>query len=193
MYPNNFLLKSLSLESVIDRHPLVVHPDMPLVEAILMMSQSINRECLLPNLAPSQEAAISLALPLPLDMTQTGDQTCGAETSEQLNLLRQMDTAHSSVLVVENERLVGIFTERDLVRMTATQTNLGGMSVSEVMTRQPRTLVLSAEQTVISALNFLKHYKIRHLPVLDAQGMLLGIITPDHIRRILQPTESFEI
>jgi PAS domain S-box-containing protein len=189
MYPNNFFLKSLSLESVIDRHPLVVHPDMPLVEAILMMSQGINSECLLPNLALSQEATISLASTLQLDPTQTVDEKCEAETSEQLNLLRRMDKAHSSVLVVENERLVGIFTERDLVRLTATQTTLGGMSVSEVMTRQLHTLVLSAEQTVISALNVLKQFKIRHLPVLDTHGVLLGIITPDHIRQILQPTD----
>ncbi len=149
-----------------------------------MMSQSMDSECLLPNSAPSPEV-----LPRPLGTTHDVGEACGAETSEQLHPLRRMATSHSSVLVVENEQLVGIFTERDLVRLTATQADLRGMNVADVMTKQLHTLVLSAEQTIISALNILQQYKIRHLPVIDTQGMLLGIITPDHIRQILQPTD----
>jgi PAS domain S-box-containing protein len=154
MYPNNLLRKSLNLESIIDRQPLVVPPEMPLTEVILMMSQSQGRQCLISD--PSATSSVA---------------------------------AHSSVLVLENNQLVGIFTERDLVKLTATQTNLRGMNIAAVMTRQIHTLVWSAEQTVISALNILNHHHIRHLPVLDAQGQLLGIITPDHIRRVLQPTD----
>jgi PAS domain S-box-containing protein len=159
MYSDNLLQKSLNLESVIDRHPLVVHPEMLIVEAILIMNQSMDRKCFLPT----------------------------ADTSQVDKLL--LSTSHSSVLVVENEQLVGIFTERDLVKLTAVQADWQRMKVAEVMTRDLRTIVMSAEQTVISALNILNRYQIRHLPVLDAQKKLLGIITPHQIRQILQPTD----
>jgi PAS domain S-box-containing protein len=158
MYSDNLLQKSLNLESVIDRQPLVVHPEMLLVETILMMSQSMDSKCFLPIASPSQETAL-------------------------------LAKSHSAVLIVDNERLIGIFTERDLVKLTAAQTDLQGIRVAEVMTKELHTLVISAEQTVISALNILNHYQIRHLPVIDAQEKLLGIITPHQIRQILQPTD----
>ncbi len=121
-------------------------------------------------------------------MSQSQGQYCLLPNSHQSSVTPGA-ASHSAVLVLENNRLVGILTERDLVKLTATQTDLRGMSIAAVMTQQLHTLVWSAEQTVIDALNILNHYRIRHLPVLDTQGQLLGIITPDHIRQVLQPTD----
>jgi PAS domain S-box-containing protein len=157
---SRYLLQNLpSLESIVDRNPLTVCPEIPLIEAIVMMSQIREQKCLLPNSAQSNEPEIAIT------------------------------TSSSSVLILENERLVGIFTERDLVKLTATRSDLKGISIAEVMTKKLHTLVLSAGQTVISALSILQQHQIRHLPVLDNQKQLLGIITPGRIRQILQPTD----
>jgi CBS domain-containing protein len=95
---------------------------------------------------------------------------------------------HSAMLVVANELLVGIVTDRDLVKLTATQVDLQGLRVADVMTPQPHTLVLAGEQTVLNAVSILIHYNIGHLPIVDAEGRLLGLLTDNIIRQIFQPT-----
>ena len=101
-----------------------------------MMSQSMDSECLLPNSAPSPEV-----LPRPLGTTHDVGEACGAETSEQLHPLRRMATSHSSVLVVKNEQLVGIFTERDaLNRVVAEGRDASTTPFSDVMTSHPQTV-----------------------------------------------------
>jgi PAS domain S-box-containing protein len=161
----NLLHTLPSLSSIVNRTPAIADPEMLLSEAIYMMSQNRGNQCLLPDLDRSNTAAIS---------------------STQAHI-QQIAESHSAVLVLERGQLVGIFTEQDLVRLTATQTNLRGIEIGAVMTRNPQTLVLSAAETVISALSILEQYKIRHLPIIDDRSQLLGTISTDAIRQILQP------
>jgi PAS domain S-box-containing protein len=99
---------------------------------------------------------------------------------------------HSAMLVVANELLVGIVTDQDLVKLTATQVDLQELRVADVMTAQPHTLVLAGvlagEQTILSAVSILQQYDIGHLPIVDVEGHLLGLLTIDLIRQIFQPT-----
>ncbi len=78
-----------SIENVIDRCPLTVMPDTPLSDVITMMSQT-RASCLLTNFMP---------------------------TNENENLMGEARA--SCVLVIENSQVLGIFTERDLVRLIA--------------------------------------------------------------------------
>jgi PAS domain S-box-containing protein len=159
--PTTNLLQTLpSLASIIDREPLTVDPDMLLVEVIALMSRARGQKCLL----------------------LSSDQSTHATESEIL-----IKVPHSSVLVLVANQLVGVFTERDLVRLTASQQNLEGVKVVDVMTKDPFTLVLSRYHTVMSALVIFQQHQIRLLPILDGQGELIGIVTPEHIRQILQP------
>jgi PAS domain S-box-containing protein len=158
----NLLQNLPSLASIIDRQPLIVDPEMPLVEVIALMSQAKGRRCLLPNAV--NEGNISVESPGIL-----------------------INRPYSSVLIVAAEKLMGIFTERDLVRLTALQQNLEEIKVSEVMTTAPLTLVLLNHHTVMSVLSIFQRYHIRLLPILDEHEQLVGIVTPEHIRQILQP------
>lgn len=94
---------------------------------------------------------------------------------------------HRAMLVVANELLVGIVTDRDLVKLTTTQSNLQELKVADVMTEQPHSLVLAGAQTVLSAVNMLQQYEIDQLPIVDAQGHLLGLVKIDSIRQSFQP------
>jgi PAS domain S-box-containing protein len=119
-------------------------------------------------------------------MSQAKGRNCllpGSDRSPELEI-----AAHcSSVLVLKNERLVGIFTERDLVKITASQRDLRGIKVADVMTTDLQTLILSEQHTVMNALTIFQQHQIRHLPILDVGNRLVGIVTPEHIRQILQP------
>jgi CBS domain-containing protein len=144
-----------------NRQPLIVAPDLPLTEVISLMSQAKGHTCLL--LSPSNSTPSNNAL----------------EVSAAAR--------HSSVLVRADNRLVGIFTERDLVKLTASQTDLQQVTVGEVMTTDPITLELSENHTVMTALGLFQQHQIRHLPILDDRQQLIGVVTPEHIRQVLQP------
>ena len=93
----------------------------------------------------------------------------------------------SCALVVEAEQIVGIFTERDIVRLTAEGIGLGPLSVAEVMTSPVKTLQESAFQDIFAVLFLFRRYRIRHLPIVDEHNKPVGIVTPDSIRRGLRP------
>ncbi|WP_310418288.1 PAS domain S-box protein [Chamaesiphon sp. OTE_8_metabat_110] len=159
--PNaNPIQKLPSLASLVDRQPLIVTSTLPLVKVITLMSQAKGQICLLPNSDPiASDRVLEIAAA----------------------------ARHSAVLVIENRRLIGIFTERDLVKLSASQTDLHSVQVGEVMTVDPITLVLSEQHTVMTALGIFQQHKIRHLPILDDLQQLIGVVTPEHIRQILQP------
>jgi PAS domain S-box-containing protein len=156
----NLSQKLPSLGSIVDRQPLIVAPESPLTEIITLMSQAKGYTCLLPN-------SSSIPSHHPLEILAAA--------------------RYSSVLAIEDRRLVGIFTERDLVKLTASQTDLRRLTVGDVMTRDPITLELSDNHTVMTALGVFQQHQIRHLPILDDRQQLIGVVTPEHIRQILQP------
>jgi PAS domain S-box-containing protein len=172
----NLIQNLPSLASIIDRQPLTVDPDMLLVEVIGLMSQAKGRSCILPNSHHVVNGEDSLGTLSPLVQ---------AQLSPELHI--SINAPRSSVLVLVEDRLVGIFTERDLVRFTASQQSLENIKISEVMTRDPLTLILSEHHTVMSVLGIFQQHQIKILPIVDENEQLIGIVTPEHIRQILQP------
>ncbi|MEG4506202.1 CBS domain-containing protein [Microcoleus sp. F6_B4] len=93
----------------------------------------------------------------------------------------------SCVLVVEDNRPIGIFTERDIVKLTTVEACAVGLTIADVMTRSPITLKQSESQDIFTAIFTLRQHRIRHLPVVDEDSRLLGIITREAIHEALQP------
>ena len=93
-----------------------------------------------------------------------------------------------AVLVVENKRLVGIITERDVVfRVVAADRNPRATRVAEVMTRDPKTL--APDETLGYAMLLMHENGFRHLPVVD-RGEPIGVVSA---RSALDPElEEFE-
>lgn len=80
-----------------------------------------------------------------------------------------------AVMVVEQERLAGIFTERDaLFRVIARGLDPRATRLAEVMTREPRTVAPS--QSYGYALVMMQEYGFRHAPVID-KGRPVGIVS----------------
>jgi CBS domain-containing protein len=85
-----------------------------------------------------------------------------------------------SVLVVKEGKLVGIFTERDLAKLVAKGVSLD-TPLSEVMTKNVHTV--HADDPLVKAVYFMVEYNIRHVPVVDAEGKPIGIISARDILR----------
>jgi CBS domain-containing protein len=95
----------------------------------------------------------------------------------------------SALLVMENESLAGIFTERDYARKVA----LKGKSsketkIGEIMTRD--LITVKPESSIDECMELMTGKYIRHLPVIDG-GKLAGIISiGDVVRSIIQEQRS---
>jgi len=77
--------------------------------------------------------------------------------------------------VVEDERLVGIFTERDLLkRVIGTGVDFGAM-ISTVMSPNPATT--TTDETIGAVIRDMRDRGYRHLPVVDKRGRVLGRVS----------------
>jgi CBS domain-containing protein len=79
-----------------------------------------------------------------------------------------------AVLVMESEKLEGIFTERDLVRAMSHDIGASSQSVAQWMTRNPVTV--GPEASVEQALEIMLAGHFRHLPVMESER-LVGVVS----------------
>jgi CBS domain-containing protein len=84
------------------------------------------------------------------------------------------ERGHGSLGVVDGMKLLGLITERDLVRAMANGVDLDHVPVSSFMSRDPD--IFSPEFDVWEAAEWLAESGYRHLPVVE-DGALLGIIS----------------
>jgi CBS domain-containing protein len=89
------------------------------------------------------------------------------------------DHGIGGVLVLDEGRLVGIFTERDVMRrVVATGLDPAVTPVSEVMTGN--VVTASADQAIAECRALMSSRRIRHVPVQDG-ATLVGVITSGDI------------
>jgi CBS domain-containing protein len=80
-----------------------------------------------------------------------------------------------ALMVVEEDALVGIFTERDgLFRVLAAGLDPATTPLYEVMTRKPQTI--DARSGFTLALQMMHDGRFRHLPVVEG-GRLIGVVS----------------
>ncbi|WP_414574733.1 CBS domain-containing protein [Anabaena sp. CCY 9402-a] len=104
------------------------------------------------------------------------------------SLFNAISPQHDScALIVEGTRLVGIFTLQDVVYLTALGRDLSEVRIAEVMTQPVISLTLAESENALTALLFMRQHQIRHLPVVDTKGELIGLITQDRIRQVVEP------
>jgi len=85
-----------------------------------------------------------------------------------------------SALVMEDDRLLGIFTERDIVRALGEHFDAAGHPVSEWMTADPMTA--APDMTAEEALRTMLDRGFRHLPVAEGD-QVVGIVSMRDLSR----------
>lgn len=106
-----------------------------------------------------------------------------APRASALDASRMMiDEKVGAVLVLEGNRLVGIVSERDIVaRVVVKGRDAATTLVSEIMTSDVRTV--SEGASLLSALEVMHEGRFRHLPVVDAAGSVLGMLSVRDVLR----------
>jgi signal-transduction protein with cAMP-binding, CBS, and nucleotidyltransferase domain len=114
--------------------------------------------------------------------------TCPRDMSTR-DLARMMRKHHvGSVVVVDRDHAgaypVGVVTDRDLVvEVMAVDVDPSLTSAEDLIVSEPETALDS--ELVFDAVCHMQRKGIRRLPVVDAQGRLLGILTADDVARFL--------
>ena len=108
------------------------------------------------------------------------------EESVQVAIARMLEENVGSVAVCEDSRLVGMFTERDVLRLAGQDGGaVSDTRVGDVMTR---TLVTAApDDDVLAAAQMMSERRIRHLPVVQGENVL-GLIGIRDVLRVLVET-----
>ena len=123
--------------------------------------------------------------PISVLLNQKGDGvvTIEPEATVFVTIERMVEKNVGSMVVVENDEIRGIFTERDYLRRIVLQGRTSKTCpVGEVMTSELVTVL--RETTVEECMKLMTKHKIRHLPVLR-DGKLAGIISIGDCVRLL--------
>lgn len=152
---------------------------------LLDQMDSIRAVILPPPPSVSPHSSIAAALEL-----MKGLQECTITPTPDPALSPNEDTNYlhrtmGCVLVEEDGILQGILTERDSVRIACNNLDLNTSPVSSVMTTPVFTLRQDEITDLFVVYNLLRRHQIRHLPVTDADGHVVGIITLSSLRHNL--------
>ncbi|AKS42879.1 DUF294 nucleotidyltransferase-like domain-containing protein [Wenzhouxiangella marina] len=111
--------------------------------------------------------------------------TVGPQTSLRDAAERMAEHQISSLPIVDGEALVGMLTDRDLRNRVVARGLDGSRPVAEVMTSNPTAI--SPERRIEDALVEMMKLGVHHLPVVDPEGGLTGVVSAGDLLRLQAP------
>lgn len=105
----------------------------------------------------------------------------GRQATVQEAIMRLVATRRSAVVIVDDEgRLVGIFSERDvLMRVIGQGRDPARTALADVMTPDPEAL--AADDRICYAVNRMNNGSYRTIPIVDAEHRPIGIVTVNDV------------
>lgn len=112
-----------------------------------------------------------------------------------IRLLQQSDA--DCLLVIRQEahsrQIIGLLTERDILRSLPLQTPLEQVEVQTLICRSLITLTETEARNPGRVLRLFQQHRLTHLPIVDVQGQVTAIITLEQLRDALEiPAQEFD-
>lgn len=169
MSPGIAAAASLDLTTMIVREPLVVSPDMPVVEAIAQMG---NRQACWCDSTGSNPSALSTP----------------ADNWHDL----QLETQSNCAVVVDAGQVVGLFITQTMVALVAqwlrqndTSSPTVNLTVGQVMVPSGVVLKASELQNPSAVIALFQQSSSCYIPVVDEQEQLVGLLTRSSLRQFM--------
>jgi arabinose-5-phosphate isomerase len=96
------------------------------------------------------------------------------ETSLLDSLLVMSQKALGMVLIADNNKLIGIFTDGDLRRAIESNTNFQELTIQKVMTRNCKSI--GANEPALKAIEMMEKFSLNSLPVVDSDNQVVGAL-----------------
>lgn len=97
-----------------------------------------------------------------------------------------------ALLVIEDSKPVGIFSERDYARrLVLKEKNEHDTHVKEIMT--DRVIAIKNDQKIEACLALMTEKHIRHLPVIDEEKQIIGILSIGDVVKEMTAEQTFII
>jgi len=109
----------------------------------------------------------------------------GTSLAECVAAIQRSGTGDSVFVTTPDGRLAGVLTERDIFgRLVDPGDDVDlARPVETLMTTKPHTL--SLEQTVRDAIDLMQTGRYRNLPLVDGEGLLVGVVRPQDVLKYL--------
>ena len=116
---------------------------------------------------------------------QTQPHICVTSDTSVRDTMRLMTGKQiSCVLVEEDDRLIGVFGDRDVLDKVALEyDDVMDGPVADVMSRNP--VSVREDDTAAKVLSVMAVTGYRHVPVVDPQGKTVGIVSPQRVAKFL--------
>lgn len=101
--------------------------------------------------------------------------------SDAADLMRRENVG--SVVIVDEDQIVGIITDRDIALGVALGAATPDSFVAEVMTKGVATI--NESTSLLDATRFFRNVRVKRLPVVNDENQLVGIISTDDVLAIL--------
>jgi CBS domain-containing protein len=121
-----------------------------------------------------------------VDVMTTRLVSVSPEDSAAEAIKRMVAADVGSVVVLDGSRLVGIFTERDVLRLAADGTDFASTRLADVMTASPRTI--GPDDDILAASQVMAEQRVRHVPVAVGDHVLGVVGIRDVVRVLLERT-----
>ena len=96
-----------------------------------------------------------------------------------------------AMMVLRGERVVGIFTERDVLHVIGQERDPSEITVGEVMTRD--VVCCGPDTTLEEMSEIMRSRRIRHIPICDEDAKLMGLISIGDINAHHASEQSMQI
>ncbi len=149
-----------------------------------------------PSTSLSHVELATMVAPVPLKVTPLdpvtraigqmalGKLACGLDGGAS-NPAQLWQVQSDCVLVFESKHLVGIVTQRDLVHLAASGQNLCKVTIADVMSAPVLTLKTADFADVFVPLTLFEQHHIHHLPLVDDQGNVVGMVIEPNLKQAL--------
>jgi acetoin utilization protein AcuB len=103
--------------------------------------------------------------------------------NEVVNLMNERNFRHC-VVVDNNRRIVGVISDRDIMRALARNPNSRSKELGQIMTRNP--IAVKRDTPIIDAVSKMRAKRINCLPVVEDDGTVCGIVTSTDLLKSYQ-------
>jgi CBS domain-containing protein len=117
------------------------------------------------------------------DVAIRGVETAGPDASVPMLANTMDEKGVGSVVITEENKVVGIVTDRDVALTLAREADPTTLTAADVMTSEPMTMPHDAG--LLELTERMDVESVRRVPIVDDNGIIVGIVTLDDLVRLL--------